>query len=152
VATHALTEKSKTRLWDRLRADRGTVGGSNPGAGNHRASAIRRHIGRALISRDGYVEAAASWGIAGNVSPEMKQRELELEIAVSDYLAKMSFIWMAMPDIEDRIAVERMSVALLSNLGREPVDPPSPDWLGHQAGEVISGSGLWNIEHTKRAP
>ena len=152
VSTHALTEKSKTRLWDRLRSDRGTVGGSNPGAGNHRASALRRHLGRALLGRDGFTSAAASWGIAGNVSPEMKQRELELEIAVSDYLATMSFVWMAMPEMEDRIAVERLSVSLLSNLGREPVDPPSPDWLGHHAGESISAAGLWNIEHTNRAP
>ena len=152
VGTHALTAGSKTRLWDRLRSDRGTVGGSNPGSGNHRASAFRRHVGRALIARDGHPAAAASWGMAGNVSVEMRERELSLEMEVSRHLASMTFIWLAVPKLEDRQAIEQGSIALLSNLGRDPVDPPSEDWLGLYAGEVIAKAGIWNLDHADKAP
>lgn len=152
VGTHALTAKSKTKLWDRLRADRGTVGGSNPGGGNHRASAFRRHVGRALIARDGYTSAAASWGAAGNISAEMKAREMELEREVSRRLAEMSFIWLSVPKLEDRQAIEQGTVALLSNLKRQPVDPPGPDWLGSYGGEEIAAAGLWNLDHTTKSP
>lgn len=152
VGTHALTPGSKIRLWDRLRADRGTIGGANPGSGNHRASALRRHIGRALIARDGYPEAAATWGSTGRLTPETKQLELALEVEISRHIADMDFIWMAVPDLEDRLAIESGAVSLLSNLAREAADPASPGWLGHRAGETVSGAGLWNIEYTERAP
>lgn len=152
VSTHATTPSSKTRLWDRLRSDRGSISGANPGSGNHRASALRRHIGRALIERDGYPEAAASWGSAGSVDAETKQREMELEIAVSRIVADMEFIWLAVPEAEDRHAIEKGAVALLSNRDREPVDPPGPEWIGHYAGPVISASGLWNVDFTREQP
>lgn len=152
VGSHALTATSKTRLWDRLRADRGAIGGANPGSGNHRASALRRHVGRALIARDGYPEAAESWGSAGRVSAEEKQRELDLEIAVSKYVAQMDFIWMAVPEAEDRVAIDKGTVSLLSNAGRQPVDPASENWLGHSAGESISRAGIWNVDYTEWAP
>lgn len=152
VGTHALTAKSKTRLWDRLRSDRGTMGGSNPGAGNHRASAFRRHVGRALIARDGFAAAAASWGIAGNISPEMKERELPLEREVSRHLAEMSFIWLGVPELEDRRAIEQGSIALLSNLARDPVDPPGANWLGLYGGDVIADAGIWNLDHAEKPP
>lgn len=152
VATHALTPNSKTRLWDRLRADRGTLGGSNPGAGNHRTSAFRRYLGKALIARGGFSEAAASWGKMTGLTAETKQLEIPLEIEVSNYLARMSFVWMAVPEMEDRIAMERGAVSLLSNLGRQPVDPPSADWLGQHGGEIIAGAGLWNQDHTEELP
>lgn len=152
VATHAVTPGSKIRLWDRLRSDRGAIGGANPGSGNHRASALRRHIGKALIARDGYPEAAETWGSTGRVSAETKQREMALEIAVSRHIGAMDFIWMEVPELEDRVAIEMGIVALLSNLDREAVDPPSPDWLGRHVGPPIADSGLWNVDYTGRHP
>ena len=53
VGTHALTATSKATLWGRLRQHRGQLAGRNPGGGNHRASVFRRHVGAALIRRDG---------------------------------------------------------------------------------------------------
>lgn len=152
VETHALTPNSKIRLWDRLRSDRGAIGGANPGSGNHRASALRRQVGRALIARDGFPEAAASWGSAGRIPPETKKAELPLEIAVSQYIAKMEFVWMEVPRLEDRLAIELGGVSLLSNFGREPIDPPSPDWLGHHGGDEIANAGIWNVEHVEQSP
>jgi len=47
-----------------------------------------------------------------------------------------------------RGVIERNAIALLSNLGRDPVDPPSSGWLGdHSAHERIRGSGRWNNRH-----
>ncbi len=53
VGTHALTATSKATLWGRLRQHRGHLAGRDPGSGNHRASVFRRHVGAALIQRDG---------------------------------------------------------------------------------------------------
>jgi NAD(P)-dependent dehydrogenase (short-subunit alcohol dehydrogenase family) len=49
VGTHALTEKSKTTLWNRLSQHQGTI---KSGGGNHRGSIFRHHVGTALIARD----------------------------------------------------------------------------------------------------
>jgi hypothetical protein len=152
VATHALNPTSKAKLWDRLRSDRGTISGSNPGSGNHRTSAFRRLVGRALIARDGFPEAAETWGSMARLTADAKERELPLEIEVSAQLAKMSFVWMAVPELEDRVAIERGAVALLSNLNREPIDPPSSEWLGLYGGEIVAGSGLWNQDYTEHLP
>lgn len=152
VGTHALTPTSKTRLWDRLRSDRGALGGANPGSGNHRASALRRYVGRALMAREGFPEAAATWGGTGKISAQAKQDELALEIAVSRHIAEMDFVWMAVPRLEDRLAIESGAVSLLSNLNRDPLDPPSADWLGRDAGQTIAGAGLWNVDHAELAP
>ncbi|HEX6257819.1 MAG TPA: hypothetical protein VFZ70_18570, partial [Euzebyales bacterium] len=44
--------------------------------------------------------------------------------------------------------LERNCIALLSNHDREPIDPPSPGWLGrHARAPQIRSSGLWNVNH-----
>ena len=45
--------------------------------------------------------------------------------------------------------IERNSIALLSNLGKAPLDPPSAQWRGHgcDRGERVRNSGLWNQRH-----
>ena len=48
----------------------------------------------------------------------------------------------------DRRTLETNAIALLSNSGRSPIDPPSATWLGHRASDpAIRGSGLWNVNH-----
>ena len=47
VGTHALKVGAKSKLWGRLRSHRGTVTGLRPGAGNHRGSVFRLHVGTA---------------------------------------------------------------------------------------------------------
>ena len=63
-------------------------------------------------------------------APAIRAEELIFECAVSKTIAAMRFLWL---DIDDdpgedsaRGYVERNAIALLSNFGKEPIDPPSP--------------------------
>ena len=64
----------------------------------------------------------------------------------------MPFLW---TDINDepgpdchRALIERNCIALLSNHGRDIIDPPSPQWLGlFSDRSLVGGSGLWNQRH-----
>jgi len=53
---------------------------------------------------------------------------------VSRYIQSMSFLWVAVEDPpgkdSDRKVIEVNAIGLLSYLGRPPLDPPSPSWLG----------------------
>jgi hypothetical protein len=153
VGTHALTATSRTRLWNRLAQHRGSVGGSNPGGGNHRGSVFRLHVGTALIARDGWPEAVDSWGRGSSASREFRDLEVQLEQAVSRHIGQMPVLWLDVPDREARGALERGLIALLSNAGRKPVDPPSARWLGRFADrDAIRRSGLWNVNHVDEEP
>jgi hypothetical protein len=49
-----------------------------------------------------------------------------------------------------RDVVERNTIALLSNHGRAPLDPPSPGWLCNSSDRPrVRSSGLWNQQHIK---
>jgi hypothetical protein len=151
VGTHALTVASKTTLWKRLSQHRGRVGGQNPGGGNHRESIFRLHVGSALIARDGWT--VPTWGVGNNAPREVKEGEFELERAVSEYIGAMPFLWVDVPNqaddrMSDRGYVERNAIALLSNVGQEPIDRPSENWLGRWSNrEAVRASGLWNVNH-----
>lgn len=148
VGTHAISGTSQTTLWNRLRTHRGTLGGGNPGGGNHRGSVFRLHVGNALIARDGHPEAAGTWGQGSSVSAAEREPEEPLERAVSAHIRAMPVLWVSAPDRDDRRSLERGSISLPSNHGRSPVDPPSPRWLGHYAASAeVRESGLWNINH-----
>jgi hypothetical protein len=78
--------------------------------------------------------------------------ERPLEAAVSDHIRRMSVLWLAIDDVagpqSDRGKIERNAIALLSNVNRQPIDPPSADWLGlHCDRERVRRSGLWNNNH-----
>jgi len=154
VGSHALTATSKTKLWDRLRTHRGRVGGRNPGGGNHRGSIFRLHVGTALVNRDGeWPAAAATWGEGSSAPRETRDREADLERAVSHHIGAMAILWVAVPDRLDRAVIERGFIALLSNRSREAVDPPSDDWLGNYADRAaVRESGLWNVNHVDDEP
>lgn len=153
VGTHALTESSKAKLWTRLRAHRGKLGGRNPGGGNHRGSVFRLHVGTALIERDGYPEAATSWASRSTAPREVRDREVVLEQAVSRHIGAMTVVHVAVMDRLLRAAIERGCISLLTNFDREPIDPPSPGWLGSYADrEAVRRSGLWNVDHVRAEP
>ena len=64
----------------------------------------------------------------------------------------MPFLWLAIKDEpgaqSQRGFIERHSIGLLSNFGKEPIDPPSTTWLGHCCNrERVRKSGLWNSNH-----
>ena len=155
VGTHALKAGSKTTLWGRLRQHRGTVGGSLQGGGNHRSSVFRRHVGTALIAKDGWPELVSRhWGRGSSASKAVRQAEYPIECTVSQHIRNMPFLWLAVEDApgseNKRGYIERNAIALLSNYlpQGEPIDPPGASWLGHHAASAnVRLSGLWNSNH-----
>jgi hypothetical protein len=64
----------------------------------------------------------------------------------------MFVLWVGIDDPSDfnsdRGQIERNAIALLSNLGKAPVDPSSAGWLGQYCDrELVRRSGLWNNNH-----
>ena len=158
VGTHALMAKSRAKLWNRLSQHRGV---EKTGGGNHRGSIFRLIVGAALKRRDGRTDPR-SWGIGSDVGQAVQRtvidratirsEELKLEVAVSEQIRAMPFLWLAVEDPPGRDSqrgvIERNSIALLSNSARDPLDPPSRGWLGHHSDrERVRRSGLWNNNH-----
>jgi hypothetical protein len=148
VGTHALKAGSSTTLRTRLSQHRGQKGS---GGGNHRGSIFRLIVGTALIDRDGL--AFPTWDDRrGTASPSLRAGELALEQAVSRVIGAMKFVFLAIDDEPGpgsaRGYIERNAIALLSNFGKESLDPPSPSWLGlHCSRERVRASSLWNSNH-----
>lgn len=153
VGTHALTTKSRSTLWDRLRQHRGTA---RTGGGNHRGSIFRLLVGIALARRD-HIALPASWGKGndpaaaglqfGMSRTDVKQAEAELEAHVSRYIGTTPFLWLNVGDApgseSERGVIERNAIALLSG-HRDP----ATNWLGcHSDRNRVRRSGLWNNEH-----
>ena len=151
VGTHALIIGAKATLWDRLKAHKGI---DNPPGGNHRGSVFRKHIGRALLSREYFYEdISRTWGV-GNAAPkDVKEKERPLEIKVSKYIRKMPFLWLKVDDPPGpnslRGYIERNAIGLLSNYQwQSRIDPPNENWLGNWSDKIeIRESGLWNVMH-----
>ena len=147
VGTHAVSLNSKSKLWTRLRAHRGT----SDGRGNHRGSIFRLHVGAALATASTSATVPNSWGVGSSAVKEIRQMEVLHEQRVSQYIGRMSVVWVAVPDPAGpnsiRSVIERNSIALLSNT-LSPVDPPSSAWLGLSSPrEEIRRSGLWNLNY-----
>jgi hypothetical protein len=126
-----------------------------PGGGNHRGSIFRAHVGSALLGSGAWPASIHNTWLVGS-SAELAVRRLEypLECAVTSHIGAMPFLWVevsdpAEPD-SDRGAIEAGAIALLSNLGREPIDAPSEKWLGRCAARTrVRDSGLWNVRHVE---
>ena len=158
VGTHAVTAVSRTTLWNRLSQHRGNAGSKG---GNHRGSVFRKLVGAALQAKAA-APAVQSWGhkqdarqaaLSLGLSLETLQAEEHpVEVAVSQYIGRMPFLWVAVPDMSgagsDRSTIERGAISLLSNWDRPPLDPPSETWLGRLSDrDRVSGSGLWNVQY-----
>ena len=151
VGTHALKAGASTTLWTRLSQHRGPVRSSG---GNHRGSIFRLIIGTALIKRGGL--RYPSWGEGSSAPREVREEERPLERAVTTVIGKMSLLWLSIDDEPGpqslRGYIERNAIALLSNFGKKPLDPPSREWLGHFCNrEFVRTSGLWNQRHVDEA-
>ena len=148
VGTHALKTGSGTTLWRRLYQHKGVA---RSGGGNHRGSIFRLIVGTALIESDAI--DCDSWDDRRGSAPrKVRERELPLERAVSQVIGNMSFLWLSVGDEPGprslRGFIERNAIALLSNYGKPPIDPPSDSWLGsHCTREKVRTSGLWNSNH-----
>jgi hypothetical protein len=147
VGTHALKAGSGTKLWTRLSQHKGQP---STGGGNHRGSIFRLIVGASLARKHGY--DFPTWGCGNTAKGDIRKNELALEKEVSAFIGQMPFIWIEIDDNAGpeslRGYVERNAIALLSNYGKTPLDPPSKDWLGHHSDrERVRGSGLWNQNH-----
>jgi hypothetical protein len=148
VGTHALKAGSQTTLWKRLSQHRGTA---RAGGGNHRGSIFRLIVGTALIEKDGH--HCPTWDDRRSTAPaDVRAAEQALEREVSRTIGAMRFLWLPIdgepgPDSE-RGYIERNAIALLSNFGKDPLDPPSAAWLGRYCNRPrVRASGLWNANH-----
>jgi hypothetical protein len=100
-----------------------------------------------------HAKAAAELGIEKSA---LKLQELPLEQHVSAYICAMPFLWLAIEDApgpeSGRAAIERNSIALLSNYRKPAIDPPSLEWLGRSSDrERVRESGLWNNNHVDKS-
>jgi hypothetical protein len=158
VGTHALKAGARTSLRQRLSQHRGTA---TTGGGNHRCSIFRGLVGSAIKNRDELNEPL-SWGVGidpgaaaqslGLTREQLLIGERSLETAVSQHIRRMSILWLSVNDTagpeSDRGAIERNAIGLLSNYGRQAIDPPSTGWLGNRCDrERVRKSGLWNNNH-----
>lgn len=152
VGTHAVSQGSKTTLWHRLSTHRGTT----LGAGSHRSSIFRLHVGRAWTRCAETEIWPESWGQGQTAPLEVRQGEERLEQQVSKLIGAMSVIWLDVGDEpgpeSERAYLERNAIGLISRLGllRSAIEP---DWLGHFSADWrIAVSGLWNLNHVFRRP
>lgn len=158
VGTHALTARTRSRLWGRLSQHRGAA---RTGAGNHRGSIFRLLVGIALARRDD-IDLPLSWGVGGDPGgaarrllmgrADVMQAEADLEALVSDYIGAMPFLWLSVGDApghtSERGFIERNAIALLSGYRGSAIDSPSPNWLGRYSDrDGVRLSGLWNNNH-----
>lgn len=146
VGTHAVSSGSRSTLWGRLRAHRG----NSDGNGNHRGSIPRLHAGMAMMAMNHELRFP-TWGKGSSAPRETRRAEEPLEKLVSEYIGKMTVIWIGVDDepgrSSDRAYIERNAIGLLSGLGLS-MNPPSDEWLGrYSPKEAIRNSGLWNVDH-----
>ena len=153
VGTHALTDTSQTTLWNRLRTHKG----QGDGSGNHRGSIFRKRVGQAMLNRSAGSDKAlhcTTWGQGQSAIRAIRDGEAFMERHVSEWIGAMPVLWLAVDDMHGKASsrgfLERNSIALLSSFSREPVDPPSNNWLGkYSEQQEIRESGLWNSEHVR---
>ncbi|HEU5155664.1 MAG TPA: hypothetical protein VFU43_01610 [Streptosporangiaceae bacterium] len=151
IGTHALTERSQTSLWGRLRQHRGTLAGRHAGGGNHRGSIFRLHVGTALLNNQIWPpEIRESW-LRRQIDAQARAAEQPLERAVSAHIGAMPVACLAVPDREHRRVIEANAIALLSRRAGG-LDQASAGWLGlHAASERVRTSALWNVNHVDDA-
>jgi hypothetical protein len=145
--------------------------GSHTGAGNLPArvsehftaenkdrSVFRRHIGRALLSRDGdpflaqweldLTTRAARARYAGQVDAA-KQRAVEA-VVTRTIQRYFGFVVLPVADKAERLCWEAGHLATVAQCA---VCAPSSHWLGNDSPDArVRESGLWNVRHLQGPP
>lgn len=152
VGTHALKDSSRSTLWQRLKAHRGT---NSSGGGNHRGSIFRLLVGTALAGRQPEF-AVPTWDNRKSSDSAARPGELPLEVRVSEIIRAMPILWLEIDDEPGpnsrRSYIERNSIALLSNYDCQALDAPTQNWLGqHCSRELVRESGLWNQDYVRES-
>jgi hypothetical protein len=120
VGTHALRIENPAvaTLWDRLAQHRGRQLGDLSGPRRAR-SVFRRHVGTAIIRRHRLGdEVLNNW-----YHYRSQPLEEQIELAVSEYIGAMPFLWLDVPDIKTRHDIEAGAIGLLS-MRTGDADPP----------------------------
>jgi hypothetical protein len=136
------THRENGRYRDRIRQHYGLV---KTLGGNKNGSVLRRHLGGALLRRDGTDNTRlAEWLKHGGQSyPDVERR-------VSEVLrTSFSFSCVRVDDKDERLDLESQLIALLA---QHPLGGPSADWLGQHATPPIPTVGLWNVQHLHASP
>lgn len=152
VGTHAVSQGSRTSLWNRLSTHRGTAGGS----GSHRSSIFRLHVGRAWARSSPSNSWPDTWAQGQSAPREIRDAEQELERDVSQLIGAMRVIWLDVPDeagpTSERAYLERNSIGLLSRIGLLDTHGAT-EWLGRSSADWrIATSGLWNLNYVFAQP
>jgi hypothetical protein len=145
VGTHALNmeKPSAETLWDRLAKHRGRQLGDTSGP-RRSHSVFRRHMGTAIINRHRMGDVVLDDWYDYRHQP----LEEQIELAVSEHIGAMPFLWLNVPGGNDRHDIEAGAIGLLS-MRTGDADPPSDNWLGRYAYRAeVRDSGLWNVQHT----
>jgi hypothetical protein len=145
VGTHGVSAGSVATLRNRLRTHLGT----RAGAGNHRASVFRLHVGRAIIERDGLQQRYPNWGKGQSAAKDITELEAPLESKVSEYISNLRVLFIPVLDTAGtgsmRALMERQFISMFTeNLCA--IEESSPSWLGRFSDKPsIRDSGLWNV-------
>jgi hypothetical protein len=115
-----------------------------------------------MIKRGGlHVPSWAEGGSLGEASLRLglareaiRNLERPVESAVTLAIGAMPFVWVQVEDppstTSQRAFIERNAIALLSNFGKTPADPPLETWLGLDSEkDRVRRSGLWNNNHVE---
>lgn len=146
VGTHAISNGSKSTLWQRLKSHKGVTNGG----GSHRSSVLRFYIGASMMMRSKGTIDIPSWGDIQQPDKSAIHDEKDLEHRVTEYIDEMKVLWLSINDppssISDRAYIERNTIALLAGkLG--PIDLPSKEWIGNYCpNTTVKWSGLWNVD------
>ncbi len=145
IGTHGVSLGSVATLRTRLRTHFGT----RAGAGNHRASVFRLHVGRAMIERDGLQEAYPNWGKGQSAPKNITEKEAPLEAMVSEYVGNLRVLFIPVVDTAGtgsmRATIERQFITMFTE-GHCSIEESSLAWLGQFSDKSsIRDSGLWNV-------
>jgi hypothetical protein len=145
VGTHGVSVGSVATLRNRLRTHLGT----RAGAGNHRASVFRLHVGRAIIERDKLHQFYPNWGKGQSAPRDITELEAPLESKVSEYIGNLRVLFIPVLDTAGtgsmRATIEQQFISMFTeNLCA--IEDSSLSWLGRFSDKPsIRDSGLWNV-------
>lgn len=121
-------------------------------------SIFRKHIGRALLSRDGD-PFLQQWNLDLTTSAAKKryaeivdfEKQRQVESRVTEYLQqRLRFVCFR---VDDKSARMKWESRIISTVSWCEECSPSPDWLGlHSPTERIRQSGLWIVNELYREP
>lgn len=115
-------------------------------SGDRRKSAVRQHLGAALLARANPADPQLAAWLADGRTP-MPEAEAA---ATTEIRECFTLRCIPVPEKDERLALERGIIALLA---QHPVAPPSESWLGrHAAPAEIRRTGLWNTQHINADP